>query len=86
MQIQCDTCKKKFRIKLEPWIEDYIKRYNDGDCDEYDELMFFPMLRHELQSKHAFELITRDWCFDCWHNSWAKNYGYCPTHEFPKNK
>ena len=86
MQIQCEFCKKKFRIKLERWLSDYIKRYKNGDCDEYEMLVFHPTLERELDSKNAFELITRDWCFDCWHVSWTKNYGYCPLHEFPKNK
>jgi hypothetical protein len=86
MQIKCKYCKKNFRIKLEPWLDDYITRYNDGDCDEYEALMYFPTLKRNLQSKHAFELITRQWCFDCWHDSWAESYGYCPLHEFPKNK
>ena len=86
MQIKCDHCKKNFRIKLEPWLEGYIKRYKHGQCDDSDRLMYFPVLESALQSKHAFELITRDWCFDCWHDSWAKNYGYCPLHKFKKNK
>lgn len=86
MQIKCDFCKRTFKIKIKRWLADYIKRYNDGDCDEYDALMFFPTLERNLQTKHVFELITRHWCFGCWHDSWAKGYGYCPTHKFPKNK
>lgn len=86
MQIRCDTCKKKFRIKLEPWLINYIRRYNDGDLDECDADLFYPVLKQVLQTKHVFGLITRQWCFDCWHDSWARNYGYCPLHGFPRNK
>lgn len=86
MEIECDVCKKKFEIEIDPQLEDYVKRYKNGDCQPFEESMFFPILQGTLESKHAFELITRDWCFDCWHDSWAKEYGYCPTHEFAKNK
>lgn len=86
MQIKCTQCKKNFRIKLHPGIEKYIKMYKSGQCNETQELMYFPFLEHNIESKHAYELITRNWCFDCWHDSWAKGYGYCPLHKFPKNK
>lgn len=86
MQIQCDFCKKNFTIKLDQWLIDYIERYKNGDCDEHEMLVFYPTLERELHSKNDFELITRNLCFDCWEDYWVKNYGWCQTHKFPKNK
>ena len=86
IKIKCEFCDKEFDIDIEPWLESYIKRYENGYCDEESRFMYFPILKEKLQSKNDFELITRGWCFDCWHDSWAEGYGYCPIHQFPKNK